>query len=571
LSNKTCKYTFKMTRLLSLPNEILIAIAASVVDPRDVAALALTNGRLFSIANPALYAAAAQHSRHTRRALFYSAENGFINSVRRLLSHGVNPNVIYVAPVPRDCLHHVLAAQGRRPGRQPLIDRRLALEAIQVTLRGTERETGLSEAYRALLSTVFADTDSKPDLADTISLAYSFLIYELQILVTQTDRVFNPIIPDAETHADSTSVWDTDNMFQWTALHVAAQRGDNELVELLLDSGAAVDPLLRHRESVPHMGVLEGIFESSLVPPAFETPLHLAISAGHDSTAHLLLASGASAATGYRGVTALHIAAWHGALELCRVMVDGDASLVDARTGTQLTPFHYAVAAGHLQTVGRFLLDRGADMRALLNARVSERAGGMQQIWSCNAFTHALLARRYSDALMLLAMDPELAVPGRNDLHPIQACLLAPNLCESDEDQVVPILRRLLLRDGAHADPLIRRLFSRCLKETAAKHLPQAWRLLLETAEDSASRNLTFNDWVTEALRGTQSIASSWTLTQLLHRVVSAQGISMPGIVSVFPPGFVHGERPLVPRRPPFYADDTSNTPSQGRHRTTAE
>jgi hypothetical protein len=79
-----------------------------------------TNRRLFSIANPTLYAAAARDL--IESALFYAAENDLINLVRRLLAHGVDPNVTYVSPVPRDCLHRVLAAQGRRPGRQPLID-----------------------------------------------------------------------------------------------------------------------------------------------------------------------------------------------------------------------------------------------------------------------------------------------------------------------------------------------------------------------------------------------------------------------------------------------------------------
>jgi hypothetical protein len=83
-----------------------------------------------------------------------------------------------------------------------------------VTLRGIERETELTQAYRALLSTVFTDTSSKPDFSDSISAAYSFLIYELQTIVTQTDRVSIPIVPDAETQADSSSQWDTDSMYQ---------------------------------------------------------------------------------------------------------------------------------------------------------------------------------------------------------------------------------------------------------------------------------------------------------------------------------------------------------------------
>jgi hypothetical protein len=58
------------TTLLCLPSELLLAVAASVIEIPDIAALALTNRRLFAVANPALYAAAARDFRATRQALF---------------------------------------------------------------------------------------------------------------------------------------------------------------------------------------------------------------------------------------------------------------------------------------------------------------------------------------------------------------------------------------------------------------------------------------------------------------------------------------------------------------------
>jgi hypothetical protein len=130
-------------------------------------------------------------------------------------------------------------------------------------------------------------------------------------------------------------------------------------------------------------------------------------------------------------------------------MLDRDTNLVDARTEVQLAPLHYAVTGGHLQRVGRFLLDRGTAVPPLLNCRVGER--GIRRIWRCNAFTHAFLVRRYSEALMLLDLDPDLAVPRHNGLHPSQACPLAPNLCEIDEDKMILILRHLLPRASPHA------------------------------------------------------------------------------------------------------------------------
>jgi hypothetical protein len=189
-------------------------------------------------------------------------------------------------------------------------------------------------------------------------------------------------------------------------------------------------------------------------------------------------------------------------------------------------------------------------VRALLNCRVGER--GIRRILRCNAFAHALLARRYSDALMLLDLVPDLAVPGYDGLDPIGACLLAPSLCEGDENKMVLNLRHLLRRASPHAYKLTRILFTCLSPDPMAKDLPQTWRLLFGTARDSAFREMVFDSWVKVTLRGAQSIASAETLKKLLDRVVSAQGISMPGIIGVFPPGFVHGERSLAPRALPL-------------------
>ncbi len=127
-----------MAPVFSLPNEILISITANLFEVPDLAALVLTSRRLHSVAHPALYAAAARNHRTARQALFYAAENGFIQTVRTLFAHGVSPDVMYFSPVPQDCLHRVLAHQGRRRGRQPLIDRKFALEYIPLALRDTD-------------------------------------------------------------------------------------------------------------------------------------------------------------------------------------------------------------------------------------------------------------------------------------------------------------------------------------------------------------------------------------------------------------------------------------------------
>jgi hypothetical protein len=202
-----------------------------------------------------------------------------------------------------------------------------------VTLRGIERQAELSQAYRAVLSTVFADTDSKPNFSDSISASYSCLIYELQTMVTQTDRVFSRRdtgrFQPAMGHGLHVSV-DSPARGSPTGRRRACQAASRQRCRCR-------SPPSPHRKA-RFEGSLGGKFSNSVVPPTLETPLQLAISAGHDST--VLLTPWASAATGYRGATALHTAALHGALDFCRFMVDWDANLVDARTEAQLTPFH---------------------------------------------------------------------------------------------------------------------------------------------------------------------------------------------------------------------------------------
>jgi ankyrin repeat protein len=512
------------TTLLCLPGEILLAIAAAVIEIPDLAALALANRRLFVVANPALYAAAARDFRATRQALFYSAENGFIEPVRLMLKHGANPNAVYSSPIPRDCLHRVLVAQDRRPGRRPLMDRKLAAECIASPLRGTDPRSDFAKAYVRLASALFGEANDVASSADDV--AYSFLIHDLHSIVIQFD----------DTICESQIELDSSGRHQWTALHVAAHRGDNELIKLLLDSGAIMDARLPVEEKPASLAISEGIAKSSLVPSVPQTPLLLAISSGHDSTAQLLLDSGASTDVSSHGVTALHIAAWHGALGLCKFLVDKFPGLVDERTKAWLTPFHYAVAAGHLQTVGRFLLEKGADMHACFSGPIL--AGNVLPEWDYSALTHALRTRRYSDALMLVDMDPDVALPRDysegHQMNPLQACLYGHNISQSDEDQMIPILRRILFGFDPSALPLPERHLSHYLDEASRHHLPKTVKLLLEVTELWAFPLRSLERQLESALQDARSSAAVETVMALVDYSISVQGMLTPSLSRIF-------------------------------------
>lgn len=126
-----------------------------------------------------------------------------------------------------------------------------------------------------------------------------------------------------------------------TALHWAAERGDEEVALLLIEAGANLDPVTR-------LGAY--------------TPTHLAARGGHTAIIRALLEGGAapSAATTTGSVTPLHFAAASAdptaVVTLLEHGADPDAR--ESRWGQ--TPLMFAAAAGRDDLV-RALLEHGAD------------------------------------------------------------------------------------------------------------------------------------------------------------------------------------------------------------------
>ncbi len=126
-----------------------------------------------------------------------------------------------------------------------------------------------------------------------------------------------------------------------SALHWAAERGDPELSEALIQAGAPVDAVTR----IGHY-----------------TPLHVASAAGQAEVVGLLLGAGAdpAAVTSTSGVTPLHLAAASGAVAAITALLNHGAA-VEAREKTWgQTPLIFAAARDRVDAV-RTLLERGAD------------------------------------------------------------------------------------------------------------------------------------------------------------------------------------------------------------------
>ncbi|XP_056298040.1 ankyrin repeat and protein kinase domain-containing protein 1 [Pseudoliparis swirei] len=165
----------------------------------------------------------------------------------------------------------------------------------------------------------------------------------------------------------------------WTALHFAAQSGDDRTVRLLLDNGAAAEAQETNGWTALHLACQNGhetvvrLLLSRLSEEAAgereakgRTPLHLAAAHGHLSIAKLLLSHGADPKATDRSLsTALHVSAEKGHNRVVRRLVQSEAD-VDGADSRGYTPLHLAALKAHTG-ICRQLLARGArpDRRTL--------------------------------------------------------------------------------------------------------------------------------------------------------------------------------------------------------------
>ncbi|TNM84588.1 hypothetical protein fugu_008766 [Takifugu bimaculatus] len=127
---------------------------------------------------------------------------------------------------------------------------------------------------------------------------------------------------------------------QYTALHWAAQNGDEAITRLLLDRGAAINE----------------------TDGRGRTPAHIACQHGQENVIRVLLSRGADVQVkGKDNWTALHFAAWQGHLGIVKLLVKQAGADVDGQTTDGRTPLHLASQRGHYR-VARILIELGANV-----------------------------------------------------------------------------------------------------------------------------------------------------------------------------------------------------------------
>lgn len=283
--------------LFSLPNELLLTIADNL-EPRDITLLILTGDRrLYNLLIPYLHRLAGNPP-YELGAIFWAAASG-------------NPAVAaLLLRVARDILVEEIADETvifyREPGKPREEFLRFVLQEDQFYFYDLEIEArGLHWAVRNNH-------------------------YALARLMLDEEKC--GVEPDVAV------VWDpsTDPTPQ-TPLITACAGGDVQMVQLLLEKGAAInarDPYHRNR-----------------------TQLHVAASAGHVDVVKLLLQNRARVECDSGGSTAIDYAGWCGHSDVVRVLLENVSD--DFKDGHRRSVLHLAVIHGHDELVRKFI-DRGA-------------------------------------------------------------------------------------------------------------------------------------------------------------------------------------------------------------------
>ncbi|KAL2255936.1 hypothetical protein VTK26DRAFT_2453 [Humicola hyalothermophila] len=347
--------------LNALPIELLVFVVDHLDHARDLAAVARMSRRLHDVANPRLYRRAAQCQ--DGRPLAWAARHGLVRALKMALGAGSDPNHIFVERVAAD---------------------ELATASTLVCGQGTEvwdadnRSVGANSKWSPGTAddSDHAGSPLSSSTADQSWRLGSTLASSDQESVTSTDgtlaSVTEPLLPQCSPGAKTTPV-----TRRFTALHVAASHGHNEVIETLLSHGARINaPSERYCTCTSFSGLLNDLEhpEDEPVPPPW-TPLHVAICHSRSETAKLLLSHKASPSMVHWDEdlfpepptpvpTALHHAAAMGLADLARHIVS-EAKIqtdVNLRDHKSLTPFYHAYARRRWDSTVPLLLALGADI-----------------------------------------------------------------------------------------------------------------------------------------------------------------------------------------------------------------
>lgn len=383
-----------MPPIHSLPVELLLHVVGFLDDIADLSALCRCDSRYFHHnLTPLLYSRAVDEC--GTGVLLWACDEGRVGTVRRLLAAGADPSEAWAQPY-----SHTVGLM------RPLQEEKISSiplspqpEIIYERPREESCNADLNEAWEL----------------DSLRNGEGEPIYVLRERWKRGHNSERYAYENTWYSPPEDAPWS-----RWTALHVAARWGHDEIATLLLDHGADVNasshglcdcifPVER-----TNMGETAYMRRSPRMPdfPNW-LPLHTAICHGNESTVRLLLDRGASMVCGIgdstidrMNVHALHSACAAGDLSIVRLLVDEFGADIESQDQKRNTPISYAYFTGMWECIG-FLIERGASINVTLDGE--------------HILSHACRESRFAEGLRMI------------DLWNDPGCQLAHDLCSTIE------------------------------------------------------------------------------------------------------------------------------------------
>lgn len=353
--------------LPSLPPELVCFVIDHLDRFRDLSALARSDRKLYNITNPVIYKRAV--SQGDAWPLAWAAHCGIAGTLTKILDAGVRPDFRFLDSLPLEDWKRVNAAARlaatvyNKPANwdhddscEPTAEWSPETEGSDHTGTGTTRQpsSNSSSEHWGWDQTV----EDRTDLGSDVSMGEteSRLSDDGPPLVLEPGHTYR-------TDSPSTVVR------YYTALHLAVQNGHNDIVEILLDRGAPINPASSSLCECTHQPGLLNNAESPDADrdPPLWSPLHIAICHSRSETAKLLLSRGASHMMEHgdpaQSITALHHASAMGLSDVVRHLVENAIQTdIEVRDSKTLTPLYYAYAQRRWNSTLPLLLELGANI-----------------------------------------------------------------------------------------------------------------------------------------------------------------------------------------------------------------
>ncbi|CAE7366465.1 ANK3, partial [Symbiodinium sp. KB8] len=275
-------------------------------------------------------------------------------------------------------------------------------------------------------------------------------------------------------------------------LHVAATKGEDKLLLVLLEASAQVDACTMKQQTplmmaarVGSVAVVQALLDHGASAERCsadgETVLHMASGASTDSVLRLLLDRGISLDARTRtGQTALHCASEAGNLPGLRLLLARHGDLEARATNEGATALHTAARKGHAEVV-RELIHAGADLEAATTANGYTPLHFTAFTGSSAACSVLLEAKARVDAQVGISGETALHLASMSGHAGVAKHLLAAGATKDAENAsgLTPLLMAIMYDQSGTVTP--------CLLEASA-NVHATWRLGSTALHEAAQR-----------------------------------------------------------------------------------